>query len=61
MPQPLHVKHMLSMLRKCCNHPCLLQTREEGKELTEEFVSASGKLQLMDRMLAKLKSQGHRV
>ncbi|KAM4688567.1 chromodomain-helicase-DNA-binding protein 7 [Discoglossus pictus] len=62
-------------LRKCCNHPYLINGAEE--KILEEFkethngdppdfqlqamVHAAGKLVLIDKLLPKLKSGGHRV
>lgn len=62
----------LSMqLRKCCNHPFLLEGVEEktrnGANFTtpgdeaDFLASASGKLVLLDKLLPKLKAGGHRV
>uniref|UniRef100_A0AAY4AQT5 DNA helicase n=1 Tax=Denticeps clupeoides TaxID=299321 RepID=A0AAY4AQT5_9TELE len=62
-------------LRKCCNHPYLINGAEE--KILEEFreahpldppdfhlqamVQAAGKLVLIDKLLPKLKAGGHRV
>ncbi|KAK3561218.1 hypothetical protein QTP86_028544 [Hemibagrus guttatus] len=62
-------------LRKCCNHPYLINGAEE--KIMEEFreshpadmpdfhlqsmIQAAGKLVLIDKLLPKLKSGGHRV
>lgn len=62
----------LSMqLRKCCNHPFLLEGVEEKakkdvdintKSDEADFLAkASGKLVLLDKLLPKLQSDGHRV
>ena len=56
-------------LRKCCNHPWLIEgtiDRECGITLThneymEKTISASGKMVLLDKLLPKLKREGHRV
>lgn len=51
-------------LRKCVNHSYLIvdepRTEDPGKAL-EHLLSMSGKLELLDKMLVKLKEQGHRV
>ncbi|ESO05188.1 hypothetical protein HELRODRAFT_99073 [Helobdella robusta] len=64
--QPLKLCNILSLLRRCCNHPYLIKDPrledDSGKLLTtEDIVECSGKLKLADRMLKKLKQKGHRV
>ena len=53
---------LLMQLRKCCNHPYLFSPdiQDDGVTL-EEMVEASGKLSVLDRILTKLKENGHRV
>jgi SWI/SNF-related matrix-associated actin-dependent regulator of chromatin subfamily A member 5 len=46
-------------LRKVCNHPYLFAEADPGYT-TEALVQASGKLQVLDRMLYKLQAAGHR-
>jgi chromodomain-helicase-DNA-binding protein 7 len=58
-------------LRKCCNHPYLLdgveelvnenQNQETETSNAESLIKASGKLVLLDKLLPKLKEGGHRV
>ncbi|KAL1499698.1 hypothetical protein AB1Y20_011893 [Prymnesium parvum] len=52
-------------LRKVCNHPYLFFTREQRDEMTLQSEKAiwrsSGKFELLDRLLPKLKELGHRV
>ena len=55
-------------LRKCCNHPYLIKGVEESEtaELGESaycdaLLKASGKYVLLDKLLPKLKAEGHRV
>ncbi|VDO99134.1 unnamed protein product [Soboliphyme baturini] len=63
-------------LRKCCNHPFLINGAEDKiitdyraahKDLTEEelyqrtMVQSSGKLVLIDKLLPRLRSTGHKV
>lgn len=56
-------------LRKCCNHPFLIKGVEEkavphGATNDEYFditVAASGKLVLLDKLLPKLYTEGHKV
>jgi len=58
----------IMQLRKICNHPFLFQNLEEAfAEKAGSFVSGSelyrvsGKFELLDRILPKFKSSGHRV
>ncbi len=65
------LNNLAMQLRKCCNHPFLLNGVEEkikeGKEhesMDEEadfLVKSSGKLVLLDKLLPKLKQNGHRL
>ena len=57
-------------LRKCCNHPFLLRGVEDEVKQADKsgdesegdmLVKASGKLVLLDKLLAKLKENDHRV
>jgi chromodomain-helicase-DNA-binding protein 4 len=53
-------------LRKTCNHPWLITGGPEGPlpsdpQRIPELIAASGKLQLLDKMLLRLKEGGHRV
>lgn len=54
----LSMNNMMMHLRKCCNHPFLFQDRYS---IDEGMVAASGKLELLDRILPKLKAAGHRL
>lgn len=52
-------------LKKLCNHPYLfdgaeVRTGDKAKEL-EAMIMNSGKLMLLDRLLGRLKQEGHRV
>nr|XP_033796299.1 chromodomain-helicase-DNA-binding protein 1-like isoform X2 [Geotrypetes seraphini]XP_033796301.1 chromodomain-helicase-DNA-binding protein 1-like isoform X2 [Geotrypetes seraphini]XP_033796302.1 chromodomain-helicase-DNA-binding protein 1-like isoform X2 [Geotrypetes seraphini]XP_033796303.1 chromodomain-helicase-DNA-binding protein 1-like isoform X2 [Geotrypetes seraphini] len=54
--------NVLIQLRKCVDHPYLFDGVEpEPFEIGEHLVEASGKLHLLDKMLAFLYSEGHRV
>jgi len=67
------LNNIAMQLRKCCNHPFLLEgvERESRKSLGTQFtdsiseanflVQSSGKLVLLDKLLPKLKEGGHRV
>ncbi|ESN99682.1 hypothetical protein HELRODRAFT_113500, partial [Helobdella robusta] len=55
-------------LRKCCNHPYLFPGAEKDAPLTmmgmyegTSMTKASGKLEMLDKMLKRLKRDGHRV
>ncbi|XP_061365248.1 CHD3-type chromatin-remodeling factor PICKLE isoform X2 [Gastrolobium bilobum] len=52
-------------LRKLCCHPYMLEGVEpeidDANESFKQLVESSGKLQLLDKMMVKLKEQGHRV
>lgn len=52
-------------LRKLCCHPYMLEGVEpvipDSNESFKQLLESSGKLQLLDKMMVKLKEQGHRV
>ena len=55
-------------LKKCCNHPFLFESAEFGYgadgssgSALERSIMASGKLALLDKLLVRLKADGHRV
>ncbi|CAN0462881.1 unnamed protein product, partial [Ectocarpus sp. 12 AP-2014] len=61
--------NLAMQLRKCCNHPFLINGVEDdvsqqlggNKTSKEHLVKHSGKLVLLDKLLPRLKTQGHRV
>jgi ATP-dependent helicase STH1/SNF2 len=53
------LSNVLMQLRKVCNHPYLFQTN--GYQIDFDIIRSSGKFELLDRMLPKLKAAGHRV
>ena len=59
--------NIISDLKKCCNHPFLFESAEEeykGRDETsmiDRLVRTSGKMVLLDKLLTRLKSAGHRV
>lgn len=61
----IRMTNILMLLRKCCNHPYLLECPlEEGtllRKVDEDMVNCSGKMLLLDRMLPLLKERGHKV
>ena len=55
---------VFTMLRKCCNHPYLLEfplTPEGDFLVNEQIVTSCGKIMLLDRMLSPLIERGHKV
>ncbi|KAK1418306.1 hypothetical protein QVD17_27449 [Tagetes erecta] len=54
------LQNLSMQLRKCCNHPYLF-TGDRNIWNKEEIVRASGKFELLDRLLPKLHRAGHRV
>ncbi|KAK1668651.1 hypothetical protein QYE76_056810 [Lolium multiflorum] len=61
----ISLNNVLMELRKCCNHPYLILGQEvnqlAGEDVFLSLVSASGKLQLLQKLLPKLKERGNRV
>jgi len=59
--------NVLMQLRKVCNHPFLFgepkddQGKYLGESLPRSLISASGKFKVLDRLLLKLKAEGHKV
>lgn len=61
----IKMTNILMLLRKCCNHPYLLEYpfNPENNELLidENLVKVSGKMIVLDQMLPALKARGHKV
>jgi len=59
------LQNVLMQLRKCCNHPYLLEypINPETQEyvVDENLVRVCGKMKLLDQMLPELKKRGHKV
>lgn len=62
------IYNMIMQLKKVCNHPFLMQEEDLCYPVDQDYsaraqalLSSSGKLELLDRMLLKLKAGGHRV
>ncbi|KAF5465666.1 hypothetical protein F2P56_015648 [Juglans regia] len=55
------LQNLTMQLRKCCNHPYLFVAPGYDMWQKEEIVRASGKFELLDRLLPKLHRAGHRV
>ncbi|XP_049847848.1 chromodomain-helicase-DNA-binding protein 8-like [Schistocerca gregaria] len=62
--------NIMMQLRKCCNHPYLLKGVEETElgvvhmeqnTTNESLIESSGKLVLIDKLLPRLKSEGHKI
>ena len=55
--------NIVMQLRKCCNHPYLFEGAEPGPPYTtdEHLVYNSGKMAVLDKLLARMKQQGSRV
>ena len=58
------VNNMLMQLRKNCNHPDLITGGLDGSIMfpsADELVEQCGKMQILDRLMKKLRSRGHKV
>ncbi|CAN8244108.1 unnamed protein product [Cochlearia groenlandica] len=55
------LQNLTMQLRKCCNHPYLFIGGDYDMWKKPEIVRASGKFELLDRLLPKLKRAGHRI
>lgn len=57
------LQNVIMQLRKCCNHPFVfLDADDERRRRATELVRrASGKFDMLDRMLPKLMASGHKV
>ena len=60
--------NIVMQLKKCCNHPYMLQAAQDEAPLTDKFmyegsalIKSCGKLELLEKMLRKLKAENHRV
>jgi ATP-dependent helicase STH1/SNF2 len=53
------LNNVVMQLRKVCNHPYMFTP--EGYYITDDIIRTSGKFELLDRMLPKLKAAGHRI
>ncbi|KAF4204805.1 hypothetical protein CNMCM8927_007074 [Aspergillus lentulus] len=55
--------NIVMQLRKCCNHPYLFEGAEPGPPYTtdEHLVYNSGKMVILDKLLARMQKQGSRV
>ncbi|EXJ60262.1 adenosinetriphosphatase [Cladophialophora yegresii CBS 114405] len=55
--------NIVMQLRKCCNHPYLFEGAEPGPPYTtdEHLIYNSGKMIILDKILARMKEEGSRV
>ena len=60
--------NIITDLKMCCNHPFLFESAEAEYRGTEDdantvdrLVLTSGKMVLLDKLMKKLKSTGHRL
>jgi len=53
------LNNIVMQLRKVCNHPYMFSP--EGYYINDNLIRTSGKVELLDRMLPKLKAAGHRI
>lgn len=62
-PSQARLMNVLMHLRKVCNHPYLFDGAEQGPPFSDgpHLWENSGKMQLLNKLLPKLKSQGSRV
>ena len=58
-PQGRGLNNAVMQLRKVCNHPYLFSP--QGYHINENIIRSSTKVELLDRMLPKLRAAGHRV
>ncbi|CAA7032933.1 unnamed protein product [Microthlaspi erraticum] len=61
----ISLNNIMMELRKVCCHPYMLEGVEpvihDANEAFNKLVESCGKLQLLDKMMVKLREQGHRV
>jgi len=53
--------NLMMQLRKCCLHPYLFPHSEPNNATADDLISASGKMQVLDKLLKKLFISKHRV
>ena len=56
----MRVSNTLMQLRKICNHPYLFQD-EDDYEFDDNLIRSSGKVEILNQILPKLRARGHRV
>lgn len=53
--------NLMMQLRKCCNHPYILPHAEPENAPRDSIIDTSGKMQMLEKLLAKLFAGRHRV
>ena len=55
--------NFMVLLKRVCNHPFLLINPHPDGDMNwyEDYVTSCGKMELLDKMLVKLKDRGHKV
>lgn len=48
-------------MRKICNHPYLFLGNWDQEDLFDNLIKSSGKFELLDRIIPKLISTGHKI
>lgn len=64
LPSSAKLNNMIMQLRKNCNHPDLISSafsNEVYYPSSQELLEQCGKLQLLNRLLLRLKENGHKV
>jgi SWI/SNF-related matrix-associated actin-dependent regulator of chromatin subfamily A member 5 len=58
----LNIAHLRFLFCQVCNHPFLFPEADPHPEFTDaSIIAASGKLQVLDKLLLRLQAEGHRV
>ena len=60
----IKLTNVYMMLRKCCNHPYLLEypMTEDGQfRIDDEIITSCGKVRILDQMLPALMRDGHKT
>jgi len=55
------LKNRLMQLRKICNHPYLFEEADDKSGTNDNIVNICGKMMLVDRLLRRLREDGHKV
>lgn len=55
------LQNLLMQLRKVCNHPYIIHDLKLHTASLKDIVDGSGKFQVLDKLLDRLNSEGHRV
>mmetsp|Transcript_16144 Transcript_16144/g.39769 ORF Transcript_16144/g.39769 Transcript_16144/m.39769 type:complete len:1473 (-) Transcript_16144:97-4515(-) len=55
------LRSLAQALRQCCNHPYMFAEPESNDDNDTGLITSSGKMMLLDRLLVKLGSAGHRI